>query len=72
MACGICLRACPAEAIKGAKRLVHVIDQEKCIRCGTCQDVCPERFGAVTKVSGKELDLPKEPTPVKERPKTTA
>jgi NADH-quinone oxidoreductase subunit F len=65
MACGICLRACPADAIVGAKRMVHVVDQEKCIRCGTCQDVCPERFGAVTKVSGKELDLPKEPTPVK-------
>jgi NADH:ubiquinone oxidoreductase subunit F (NADH-binding)/(2Fe-2S) ferredoxin/NAD-dependent dihydropyrimidine dehydrogenase PreA subunit len=65
MACGICLRACPADAIKGTKRMVHVIDQEKCIKCGTCQDVCPERFGAVTKVSGKELDVPPEPTPVK-------
>ncbi len=65
MACGICARACPADAIKGAKRMVHVIDQEKCVKCGTCQEVCPERFGAVTKVSGKELDVPKEPTPVK-------
>jgi NADH:ubiquinone oxidoreductase subunit F (NADH-binding)/(2Fe-2S) ferredoxin/NAD-dependent dihydropyrimidine dehydrogenase PreA subunit len=72
MACGICLRNCPVDAIKGEKRMVHVIDQEKCIKCGTCQEVCPERFGAVTKVSGEELDVPSEPTPVKERPKATA
>jgi NADH:ubiquinone oxidoreductase subunit F (NADH-binding)/(2Fe-2S) ferredoxin/Pyruvate/2-oxoacid:ferredoxin oxidoreductase delta subunit len=65
MACGICLRACPADAIKGEKRMVHVIDQEKCVKCGTCLEVCPEKFGAVTKVSGEELDVPKEPTPVK-------
>jgi NADH-quinone oxidoreductase subunit F len=72
MACGICRRACPAEAIKGEKRMVHVIDQEKCIKCGTCQEVCPEKFSAVTKVSGKELDVPQEPTPVKEKPKAAA
>lgn len=43
--CGVCLRACPAEAITGAKKKAHVIDQEKCIKCGSCQDVC--RFDAV-------------------------
>ena len=62
--CGICLRACPSEAIIGDKRMVHVIDQEKCIKCGTCITVCPERFSAVTKVSGEKLDIPTEPTPV--------
>ena len=50
--CGICLRACPVDAIAGGKRVVHVIDQEKCVRCGTCLDVCPARFGAVEKYSG--------------------
>jgi NADH-quinone oxidoreductase subunit F len=39
--CGICARACPAEAIQGGKREVHVIDQSKCTRCGTCLTVCP-------------------------------
>jgi len=62
--CGICLRACPAEAISGDKRLIHVIDQRKCIKCGTCLNVCPERFSAVAKVSGEELDVPSEPIPV--------
>jgi ferredoxin len=64
MACGICARECPAEAIVGAKKMVHVIDQEKCVKCGTCLDVCPPRFSAITKVSGQELDIPSEPTPV--------
>jgi NADH:ubiquinone oxidoreductase subunit F (NADH-binding)/(2Fe-2S) ferredoxin len=63
--CGICLRQCPAGAITGGKRMVHVIDQAKCIKCSTCLDACPERFGAVVKVSGQKLDVPAEPTPVK-------
>ncbi len=63
--CGICLRSCPAEAITGGKRMVHVINQEKCVKCGTCLEVCPVKFAAITKVSGKKLDVPAEPTPVK-------
>ncbi len=63
--CGICLRDCPDEAISGGKRLVHVIDQSKCVKCGTCLDVCPPKFGAVVKVSGEEITVPSEPTPVK-------
>jgi NAD-dependent dihydropyrimidine dehydrogenase PreA subunit len=70
--CGICLRACPVEAIQGGKRLVHIIVQEKCIKCGTCLEVCPEKFKAVKKVSGKELDIPKEPTPVRAGKKEAA
>ncbi len=64
MACGICLRDCPVEAIAGGKRMVHVIDQSKCTKCGTCLDVCPERFNAVAKVSGEEIEVPSEPIPV--------
>ncbi len=63
--CGICLRDCQDEAISGGKRLVHVIDQSKCVKCGTCLDVCPPKFGAVVKVSGEEMTVPSEPTPVK-------
>jgi len=62
--CGICLRSCPSEVISGGKRMVHVIDQDKCIKCGTCLDVCPDRFGAVVKVSGEEIEVPREPVPV--------
>ncbi len=63
--CLICLRNCPAEAIKGDKRMVHIIDQEKCIKCGTCLDVCPPRFNAVVKVSAERIAVPEEPVPVK-------
>jgi len=39
-ACGVCLRACPAKAITGEKKVPHKIDQAKCIKCGSCFDVC--------------------------------
>jgi len=57
-ACLICAKRCPVEAITGAKNQVHVIDQEKCIKCGTCFEVCPTRFGAVTKIIGGPVPLP--------------
>ena len=63
--CLICLRNCPAEAISGDKRMVHVIDQSKCIKCGVCLEVCPPRFSAVAKVSAEEIATPTEPVPVR-------
>ena len=52
-ACLKCLKACPVDAITGAKWQVHEIDQSKCIRCGTCMEVCPSRFNAVECISGR-------------------
>ncbi|MGD8386385.1 MAG: hydrogenase iron-sulfur subunit, partial [Desulfobacteraceae bacterium] len=46
-ACMICKRKCPVDAIDGGKNRVHVIDQDTCIKCGTCLESCPPRFGAV-------------------------
>jgi len=43
--CMVCLRACPEKAITGEKRQIHVIDQDKCIRCGACRSVC--KFDAI-------------------------
>ncbi len=62
--CMICKRNCPSQAIAGDRRMVHVIDQEKCTQCGTCFEMCPERFGAVVKVSGQKIAVPSEPIPV--------
>ena len=66
-ACMICLRQCPAGAVTGGRNLVHVIDQEKCTKCGTCFEVCPPRFGAVRKISGGPV-----PPPVPEEDRTIA
>jgi NADH-quinone oxidoreductase subunit F len=62
--CLICKRQCPSDAIAGDKRLIHVIDQDKCIKCGICYEVCPRRFSAVAKVSGEQMETPAEPIPV--------
>jgi NADH:ubiquinone oxidoreductase subunit F (NADH-binding)/(2Fe-2S) ferredoxin/ferredoxin len=70
--CGICERICPMEAIRGGKRLVHIIDQEKCIKCGACYDACPPRFKAIAKVSGEKVAVPKKPIPIKPLVKSTA
>ena len=43
--CQLCRLKCPAEAIEGAKKEVHHIIQEKCIKCGTCFEGC--KFDAI-------------------------
>jgi len=57
-ACMICLRNCHVGAITGGKNLIHVIDQKKCTKCGTCFEVCPSRVGAVVKLSGVPVPEP--------------
>jgi NADH:ubiquinone oxidoreductase subunit F (NADH-binding)/(2Fe-2S) ferredoxin/Pyruvate/2-oxoacid:ferredoxin oxidoreductase delta subunit len=39
--CGACIKACPADAITGEKKALHVIHQGTCISCGACYEVCP-------------------------------
>jgi len=43
--CRVCARECPQGAISGEKKKPHVIDQDKCIKCGLCRDIC--KFEAV-------------------------
>lgn len=38
--CTLCAKNCPVEAINGELKEKHEIDQEKCIKCGICFDVC--------------------------------
>jgi NADH-quinone oxidoreductase subunit F len=46
--CTICAKACASMAITGNRKELHVVDQEKCIKCGKCFTVC--RFDAVDKI----------------------
>nr|WP_320131610.1 NADH-ubiquinone oxidoreductase-F iron-sulfur binding region domain-containing protein [uncultured Holophaga sp.] len=43
--CTVCARNCPTEAISGNRKEPHVIDQNRCVKCGQCFEVC--RFDAV-------------------------
>jgi NADH:ubiquinone oxidoreductase subunit F (NADH-binding)/NAD-dependent dihydropyrimidine dehydrogenase PreA subunit len=45
--CTLCARNCPVGCISGARKQLHVIDQDKCIRCGVCYDTC--KFHAIEK-----------------------
>ncbi len=45
--CTACARKCPVNAISGNVKEQHVIDQQKCIKCGSCIATC--KFGAIIK-----------------------
>lgn len=45
--CTLCSRMCPVRAITGETKQMHVIDQDKCTKCGTCLTVC--KFGSIVK-----------------------
>ena len=40
--CMKCQRECPADAIKVIDNLA-VVDNDKCVKCGHCADVCPRQ-----------------------------
>ncbi|MFW5999054.1 MAG: RnfABCDGE type electron transport complex subunit B [Halanaerobiaceae bacterium] len=44
--CTKCARECPVNAIEGEVKKKHEIDQETCIKCGLCYQVCPQE-GAI-------------------------
>ena len=43
--CTLCARNCPVDAISGKVREKHIIDKDKCIKCGKCEEHC--KFGAI-------------------------
>jgi len=49
--CDACVGTCTVEAISPNKKRIKVIDQEKCVKCGTCLKACPPQYDAVVKFS---------------------
>ncbi|WP_333871112.1 NADH-quinone oxidoreductase subunit NuoF [Desulforamulus putei] len=45
--CGLCLKNCPVQAIRGQRKQPHAIDDSRCIKCGVCLSKC--KFKAVVR-----------------------
>ena len=61
--CGNCARHCPAGAIKMVRRnpedkdslMIPTVNEERCIGCGACENLCPARPLAAIHVEGHEI-----------------
>ena len=49
--CDACVGVCTAEAIYSGKKRIKVVDQDKCVKCGTCVEACPPEYNAIIRVS---------------------
>jgi len=50
--CDACVGTCTVEAISSHKRKRYkIIDQDKCVKCGTCLSACPPQYNAIIKLS---------------------
>lgn len=50
-----CKAACPTEAIKRNEFGAVVVDENKCIGCGTCAEVCPFGVPVIDNITGKMI-----------------
>jgi NADH-quinone oxidoreductase subunit F len=58
--CDACVGTCTVEAISShPKKRYKIVDQEKCVKCGTCLTSCPPQYNAVVKLSPPS-EVPKE------------
>jgi NADH-quinone oxidoreductase subunit F len=58
--CDACVGTCTVEAISShPKKRYKIIDQEKCVKCGTCLTSCPPQYNAIVKLSPPS-EVPKE------------
>ena len=63
VSCGNCARHCPAGAIRMVKKdpdsknslRIPVVNEERCIGCGACENLCPARPFTAIYVEGHEI-----------------
>lgn len=41
VACGVCMQACPKNAVSVYKGCFARVDENKCVGCGLCAKACP-------------------------------
>ncbi len=61
--CDACVGTCPTDAVFSGKKGIKVIDQEKCVKCGTCVTACPPQYNAIERISPLSELPPSEPRP---------
>ena len=49
-----CMKVCPAKAIHKGPAGEVLVDEEKCIGCGACENLCPSRPFSAIYVEGHE------------------
>ena len=52
VACGVCMKACPREAVSIHRGCYAVVDGKKCVGCGLCAKACPA--GCITMERSEE------------------
>ena len=53
VACGVCAKECPRQAISIYKGCYAVVDEKLCVGCGLCEKACP---AGTIKVFDKEVN----------------
>ena len=51
VACGVCMKTCPKEAISIWRGCYAAVTPEKCVGCGLCAKACPAGCIAVSERS---------------------
>ncbi len=65
--CTACGRVCPGNAIVGKVKVPHVVEEDKCLKCGLCIEKC--KFGAIYNDDTPVPELIVKEEPKKEEPK---
>lgn len=50
VACGVCVKVCPKQAIEIFKGCCAVVSKDRCVGCGMCEKSCPAGCIGVSEV----------------------